>query len=565
MKNKLYLRCTINARRDIQLISSLCILAMFGALSACRPTEGGEAFISDKLDQASRAEESFTIQQPSTGVPAIIEYQGYLTDPGGAPRPFEVVDMVFRIYQYESEGNFDWSETHFGVQTGPEGHFRVLLNSTGGASGDLTNLVRSSSQLWLELEVNGETLSPRQPIASVAYALTAPWSGLVGIPADFADGVDNTAGLAGEGLTLSNNIFELSPSYRLPQSCSNNDVPIWDAVSGTWLCGLDSGATYTAGEGLLLDGTQFRVLYGGNGNASSVARSDHDHAGQTWTTAQQAGLNVVNTNPTNDTVAINAQVTGSDSVALNGQAAGNDSTALLGQATGDGKVIGVKGEAGQEWNKEAIGVYGYSVHGIGVYGESTIFDATVTGEMGNYGVYSKGNAHIEGRLSVSENILFQNLPQRSYMIPAQAFTPFQSNAYDGRYPATAEGGLRHYAPSPEGLYLAPVQLPEGSYPKQLTIFYDDHHNEDVTVEFIEVNLEGQRRENTIAQVSSSGKAGPYDKDVGSASVEIQGVGYWPCCNIYYLKLWIPVSDYVLGNYLEFLGARIDYLPPSTIP
>jgi hypothetical protein len=77
---------------------------------------------------------------------------------------------------------------------------------------------------WLQIAVrcpagSGEyvTLSPRQPLTAVPYALfskAAPWAGLIGVPADFADGVDNnTTYTAGTGLTLAGNQFSLDTAY----------------------------------------------------------------------------------------------------------------------------------------------------------------------------------------------------------------------------------------------------------------------------------------------------------------------------------------------------------------
>ncbi|MDW8321733.1 MAG: hypothetical protein RMM08_10250 [Armatimonadota bacterium] len=61
------------------------------------------------------------------------------------------------------------------------------------------------------------TISPRLKISRVPYsntafnALKAPWSGITGIPAGFADGVDNdTTYTAGAGLQLSGNTFSIA-------------------------------------------------------------------------------------------------------------------------------------------------------------------------------------------------------------------------------------------------------------------------------------------------------------------------------------------------------------------
>ena len=91
---------------------------------------------------------------------------------------------------------------------------------------------------WLEVSVRSPagsgsytTLSPRQPLTAVPYALyakTAPWSGLAGVPPGFADGVDNdTTYSAGSGLTLSGTTFAADASYlqrRVSGSCSGGNA-----------------------------------------------------------------------------------------------------------------------------------------------------------------------------------------------------------------------------------------------------------------------------------------------------------------------------------------------------
>ncbi len=87
------------------------------------------------------------------------------------------------------------------------------------------------------------TLSPRQALTPAPYALyaaAAHWANLLGIPAGFADNVDNDT-------------------------------------------------TYTAGAGLTLVGTQFNVVFAGTGTASTVARSDHDHDARYWKLGGNSG------------------------------------------------------------------------------------------------------------------------------------------------------------------------------------------------------------------------------------------------------------------------------------
>ena|GEM_PF-2873554 len=102
---------------------------------------------------------------------------------------------------------------------------------------------------WLAIAVqcSGDSaytaLTPRQALTAAPYAdyaLSAPWSGLSGVTAGFADGVDNdTTYTAGTGLTLSGGHFSLLVPYRLPQSCANGQVPKRNGAA--WVCADDSG------------------------------------------------------------------------------------------------------------------------------------------------------------------------------------------------------------------------------------------------------------------------------------------------------------------------------------
>lgn len=116
-------------------------------------------------------------------------YQGQLTS-GGSPvsGPCDVVYSA-------------WSAATGGAQVGN------VYTDTAAVSGGLfvsevdLGPVWSGPERWLELAVRCPAgsgaytvLSPRQAVRPAPYALyaaAAPWAGLVGIPAGFADGVDN--------------------------------------------------------------------------------------------------------------------------------------------------------------------------------------------------------------------------------------------------------------------------------------------------------------------------------------------------------------------------------------
>src|SRR4030095_7041831 len=117
---------------------------------------------------------------------------------------------------------------------------------------------------WLEIGVRPgastgafTTLPSRQtltPAPNALFGATAPWSGILGKPAGFADDVDNDSG---------------------------GDITAVTTAAGSGLTGGSATGAVSLG-----------VAFGGSGAAATVARADHDHVGQAWTTATNPGLTV---------------------------------------------------------------------------------------------------------------------------------------------------------------------------------------------------------------------------------------------------------------------------------
>ncbi len=99
-------------------------------------------------------------------VPATMTYHGQLTD--GAGQPVDTtVEATFHIYDAKTGGNEMWSED-FSTLDVNNGAFTAQLGSNQPLTG-----VFDGHQYWLEVAINGETLSPRTAIDSVPYALRA--------------------------------------------------------------------------------------------------------------------------------------------------------------------------------------------------------------------------------------------------------------------------------------------------------------------------------------------------------------------------------------------------------
>ena len=156
-------------------------------------------------------------------------YQGYLTD-GGSPTN-GAYDLQFKLFNDASVGTQVGSTVTKGDVVVSEGIFTVGLDF-----GD----VFDGTAYWLEIWVRPgastggyQQLLPRQPLTTVpyaSYATNAPWSGLSGVPAGFADDVDNnTTYAAGNQLSLAGTTFNVSEG-----ASSGLDADLLDGQQGSF-------------------------------------------------------------------------------------------------------------------------------------------------------------------------------------------------------------------------------------------------------------------------------------------------------------------------------------------
>jgi len=102
-------------------------------------------------------------------VPGVVNYQGRLTDNTPQQNPLDAtVAMDFSIWDAATGGSSLWTETQ-SVQV-VKGLFNVLLGSTTPMP---PTLFTSGDVRYLEIHVSGETLTPRQRIATAPFASTS--------------------------------------------------------------------------------------------------------------------------------------------------------------------------------------------------------------------------------------------------------------------------------------------------------------------------------------------------------------------------------------------------------
>lgn len=193
-------------RKSVEVVLLAFVLVGLGAILGVRLTKGQEPDDTQVSNDALGS--GFT-------------YQGQLAHDGATVD--NTCDFTFALYDRRTGGTpIGNSETKPGVLV-KDGQFTVQLNESGAFGPDAFN----GDARWLDIAVqcSGDENPipfPRQPLSASPYAgyaleaghavsaesaTSAPWDGLTGIPADLADGDDDTTYSAGSGLTLNSGQF----------------------------------------------------------------------------------------------------------------------------------------------------------------------------------------------------------------------------------------------------------------------------------------------------------------------------------------------------------------------
>ena len=304
-------------------------------------------------------------------------YQGRLTD--GAQPANGNYDFVFNLMDAATNGNSVGPNMAMPNVSVHDGYFTVVLDFGANAF--------DGSARWLDIVVRTNcnclagytTLAPRQPLTPAPYSLFA------------ANAVQATT----------------ANSANTATSANTADSVAWANITGVpagFADGVDNDTTYTAGPGLSLSSNQFSVSYAGTGNATTAARSDHGHFGENWSgTSSGFGLVVAN-NSTSGTGLYAQQGSGSGVSQPFGYKA-----AVWGESSHGDAVYGASGSA------YGSGLSGYATHttqpNYGVYGKTDsqlgkgIFGmATSLSGTNNCGVFGQSNSTnggsgVLGRLS----------------------------------------------------------------------------------------------------------------------------------------------------------------------
>lgn len=375
-------------------------------------------------------------------------YQGQLQD-GGAPASGA---YDFQLILYDAAVG--------GSQVGPI----VMLENVVVTGGLFTvaldfGTAFGGSKRWLDIGVRPGAsgglftpLAPRQELSAAPaaqWSAAAPWAGVAGKPAGFADDTDND--------TLGGLV------------CNNNQIA--KRIAGAWACAADanSGGTVTqvaSGSGLtggpITTSGTLAVSFAGSGGAGTVARSDHDHLAQSWTGASFTGLQVASTAVGGIGIQGQAEEATGSGRGVAGLSSAASGAGVFGEALSTtGANAGVRGEASSP--------SGYGVYGIGLSTTgSAVGVRAVTNSSQGYGVYANAAAatgtnyaifaqalstsgyagYFSGRVNVSGTLtksagsfrIDHPLdPEHKYLSHSFVESPDMKNVYDGVVTTDGEG------------------------------------------------------------------------------------------------------------------------------
>jgi hypothetical protein len=334
------------------------------------------------------------------GAPMLINYQGRLTDPTtGRPKPDDDYSMRFKLYDAETGGNLIWAETQTVPVSG--GLFNVLL----GSENPLSATHFSGTERWLEVVVDGQTLSPRQRIASVAYSIQAQEAAnadtLDGSHAsDFAEATHDHWGEtwsgSGTGLSLSGGSIGLDATgttcgvYGL--SASTEGYGVYGTAPTTGTIGIataTSGTTYGVyGKAQSFDGYggYFKNTYGSGGYFEGVVNNGIEvSAGGHGVLVSSAGYHGIYVSSASED---GVHVGSADTNGVH-----------VGSAGEKGVYVYSAGENGVHVSSADMnGVYVWSAGGHGFHVRSATYDGVYVRDAGRYGGYFNGD---EGSLMLT--------------------------------------------------------------------------------------------------------------------------------------------------------------------
>lgn len=235
----------------------------------------------------------------------------------------------------------------------------------------------AGDERWLAISVRSPagmglftTLAPRQRVSATPYALhalKAPWAGLTGVPAGFADGTDDAGGLT---LPYAGSTASAGPAFSIGNTGAGNGGLFTAAGSAAALEAVTSGSLAMKAEA---PGTGVALLGIGTvlGSAgSSAAGTAGVHGEATNAAGVTYGVQGDTSSSTDGAVGVrgHAQAGAGETYGVQGisESASDNASGVYGKASAaSGQTIGVWGQSSSAENN-ASGVFGEALAGTGI-------------------------------------------------------------------------------------------------------------------------------------------------------------------------------------------------------
>ncbi len=221
----------------------------------------------------------------ASAVPDTMTFSGRLSTSSG---PVDgSVNVIFRIFSAATGGSPVWTETRNGV-----GADNGLVFVELGQITPLDEVVFDDAQVFLEIQVGTETLTPRIAINSVPYAIRAGSAGsadTLGGTIGPDDVISTVTGGAGVQVATGANSATVGLSTS---GCSGGEV--WKYDGSAWSCEADANTTYTGAGAIAVAGTTISLSTSG-----CVAGEVWKYNGSAWSCETDAGTTYTGTSPIN--------------------------------------------------------------------------------------------------------------------------------------------------------------------------------------------------------------------------------------------------------------------------
>lgn len=184
----------------------------------------------------------------------VLQFQGRLTDTSQNPITTPT-DMAFRLYDANTAGTLLWNSGTCSITPDQDGIFNADLGSLCGTEIS-ENVFTENSNVWLEVQIESETLEPRQSIKTVPYALNSET--LQGYP------IDSTGAATKNTVVTMNNTGEV---------IFGEVSPVLRAVSGTFVIEAETLTLRTS------TGSNGDIVLAPDGTGITQVQSDVDVVG----------------------------------------------------------------------------------------------------------------------------------------------------------------------------------------------------------------------------------------------------------------------------------------------